>query len=166
MASLFLICPECFRESDLRADSDDDTYFLTALGAAFDEDPTGSLANVEYLLSSTPISEISIYQNTDCEFINQPFGEGRESIGLALEGTFSEAYRDIKEKPVVPISVADRKLAIAETNLHRQLQFVARFLEKYSAKKSESIALKGLLYRDAKSTSELVLIKEINADDL
>ena len=160
MCSLFLICPECFSEQELISEFGEDSYFLTSLGAIFDQDSNTYTANIQYLLSTLPIKEVCILQCIDCNFINQNFNAGHEKIGLPTEKSFASDYRDIVQKPVVSISPFDRKLEMSEMNLSRQMAFVRQVINDLNNTTVNHI-LEGVIYGEGKTLSDKKVIRRV-----
>lgn len=160
MCRLYLICPECFSEQEIRNEFGEDSYFLTSLGAIFDQDSDTYTPNIQYLLSELTINEVYIFQSVDCNFINQNFDSGYKRIGLPTEKTFASDYRNIVKKPVVSISPLDRKLEISEMNLIRQLTYVRQLVDD-SNKTTRKHMLEGVIYGEGKTLSDRKVIRKM-----
>ncbi len=160
MSSLFLICPECFSEQELISEYGEDFFLLTSLGACFDQGGSSGSSNIQFLLNTHAIDKVCLFQATDCNFINQNFGAGREKIGIATEETFASDYQHLVHQPVVPISTAGRKLELAEKNVIRQMMFIENIVRTENPKKPQR-TLVGLIFGGGKKFSDRSLIRTI-----
>jgi len=145
---------------ELMQEFGEDSYFLTALGATFDQYIGTYAANIQYLLNTHPIKEVRILQSTNCNFIIQNFNTGQNKIGLQTEKTFASSYRDIVKKPVVSISELDRKLEMAEINLNRQIAFVHQVVDDLNNTTTQHI-LEGVIYGEGKTFSDKKVIRTV-----
>ena len=143
----------------------EDSYFLTSLGAIFEKDSGAIMANMQYLLRTAPIGEVCILQSTDCTFINQNFNVGEKKIGLPTEQSFSSDYRAIVQKPVVSISISERKLELAEMNLRKQIMFASKIVEDFN-NTTQQCALTGVIYGDGENFIERQIIRRIEDIEL
>lgn len=165
MCNLFLICPECFSEQELISEFGKNSYFLTSLGAIFDQVSGAFTANIQYLLSTLQIKKVCIFQSIDCNFINQHFNAGQEKIGLPTESYFASDYRNIVKKPVVSISKLDRKLEMAEINLSRQMVFVRQIFNDLNNDTATKHTLEGVIYGEGKRLSDKNIIRKLEGEN-
>lgn len=161
MCKLFLICPECFSEQELINEFGEESYFLTSLGAIFDQDNDTHTANIQHLVSTLPIEEVCIFQSTDCNFINQNFNAGEAKIGLPTEKSFASDYRSLVKQSVVSISPLDRKLELAKLNLSRQMAFASQVISDFNNSTTKKRTLIGVIYGEGKKLSDRKIIQKI-----
>lgn len=143
----------------------ENSYFLTSLGAIFDQNSDTYTANIQYLLSTLPIKKVCIFQSTDCNFINQNFNAWQERIGLPTEKSFASDYRSIVKKPVVSISLFDRKLELAEINLSRQMMFASQVVNDSKDSITKKHTLTGVIYGEGKNLSDKKIIRKVEDKD-
>lgn len=160
MSSLFLICPECFSEQELVSEYGEDSFVLTSLGACFDQGGASMSANLQFLIDTHAIEKVCLFQATDCNFINQNFDEEQNIIGIATEEAFASDYQHLVQQPVVPISTAGRKLALAEKNVLRQMMFIENIVRTENVN-SPRRALVGHIFGEGKKFSDRSLIRTV-----
>ncbi len=69
MNRLFLICPDCYLEVPLRKIFGENSFFLTALGIAFDLDNFETLEEVNQFIMAENINEIVLVNDHQCTFV-------------------------------------------------------------------------------------------------
>jgi len=69
MNRLFLICPDCYLEIPLRKIFGENSFFLTALGTAFDLDNFETLEEVNQFIIGENINEIVLVNDHQCTFV-------------------------------------------------------------------------------------------------
>lgn len=66
---LFLVCPDCHMEMPIRKQYGDNSFFLTALGTAFDLTDFEFMEEVNQLVIKEDIKEIILVNDHQCTFV-------------------------------------------------------------------------------------------------
>jgi carbonic anhydrase len=117
---LFLICPAAKVEPFLRQKYGENSFFLTALGAAFNLNEQVYAEELATFLEREAIEEVVVVNDTSCCFIHRVVA-GQKGFGTYADEVLIELLLDhyvyVMESP----SEIERKTRLAELNVQRQL---------------------------------------------
>mgnify|MGYP001058385952 CR=1 FL=1 len=148
---LFLICPECHIEQEIRDKFDGDIYFLTALGAVFcplESDEAGEICD---LISREEISEVGIVCATSCSFIQSIIND-HEFRNTAAEVSLLQLYQSHPVEFALSATKAERAEDLSRLNIANQIKLLHEDRQIGPKISSNQVSLKGYVYNPERSS--------------
>ena len=156
MNRLFLICPDCYLEIPLRKIFGDNSFFLTALGTAFDLDNFETLEEVNQFIMVENINEIVLVNDHQCTFVKSAIKNEIRFDTKAEEVLVKIANSNDDIKSIQNVTLKCKQ--ISKVNLKRLAYELTESAFIGSKINDGKIVLKGIIYnRDDNTIQETKL---------
>ncbi|MBL4592479.1 MAG: hypothetical protein JKX68_01535 [Flavobacteriales bacterium] len=160
MNRLFLVCPDCYMEQPIREKFGENSFFLTALGTAFDLSEFKLMEEINQFIRREDVKEIYLVNDSQCTFIKSAlanevrFDTKAEKILLDICNS-DDLIKDIRDQEL-------KSKKISESNVYR-LAYELMESAILGMKISEGeINLKGLIYNRKDKTFQTLRL-DLNA---
>jgi carbonic anhydrase len=157
-AKLFLICPDCHLENEIKRHFEGNLFFLTALGSVFNTSELSYASCINEFLVNENIYEIIIVNDCSCSFIQTVLNNGK-GFDTAAEEVLKVLHLACHIEICAERKLSRKAFKLAELNIKQQAQSLKETA--YIGNKIENrvIGLKGVIYEREKN-----IFAEINLD--
>ena len=149
MTRLFIMCPECCHEPEIRFYFDDDCYFMTLLGVVLQSYGPEDWASIDQVIDEKNISEIYIVQNFNCCFLETGAYHQEPRFDAKPEAHYIELRKKLVD---FPMQSGALKIKLCELNIrdgfNHWLDNSKLIKEKYEAKE---VAIRGAVVHKSDS---------------
>jgi len=156
-ARLFLLCPECYLELEIKKHFTGKLYFLTALGSVFDVSDAGYRESIQNFINKKNINEIIIVNNSSCRLIQSVLNDPK-TCKTYPEEILQILYLNCQIEFLTEKNMHERAFRLSKLNIElqaellREIDFIGDKIEKNETK------VRGMIYeRERNHFSEVIL---------
>ena len=141
---LYLICPDCNLEENIRREFGNHTYCLTALGSVFNISDFTYAEEINHLLNREGISDICVVNAIHCSFLANAITQ-KENYNTRPEKVLRELYESNLDR-FDSLRLSQQQKILARLNIYRQVKELIRTPIIGNKIREHSINVSGLMY--------------------